>query len=106
MLRDSLIKLIDIMRLYSTPGDVTSEEHMSFCHQALFTNLEYNYLEISIIIDLVKTRGNIIPMVLGETLNGLDLLYEDPTHAYVGNPLLQMWLLDHLVLLDAPNVPH
>lgn len=55
-------------------------------HQLLFINPEYSNLWISIINNPLKAGDNIIPMPLGETLNGLDLFYEYPTHTFIGSP--------------------
>lgn len=87
ILRGSSIRLIDVTRLYSTPDDVTSKEYMPFYYQTLsfylvaqyllYINLEYGDLCISIIINSLKSGGNNILMVLGETFNGLKLVHDE-----------------------------
>ncbi|KAI8538464.1 hypothetical protein RHMOL_Rhmol09G0106100 [Rhododendron molle] len=49
-------------------------------------------------------RKNIIPIVLAETLMGLDLFKSRESNVFSGSPrLLQVWLFDKVGLLEAPQ---
>ena len=57
-----------------------------------------------LVIPLSQSR-NIIPMVLAETLNGLDKVQDRFEANFEGSPLLlHMWLLERLNLLPPPSV--
>lgn len=80
MYQGSLIKLSDIIRFYSTPGDAANKEYRTCYHQALcfylvahfllFTDPEYGDHWIFIIITPFKNDGNMTPIALRKMLNG------------------------------------
>ena len=57
------------------------------------------------LLDDVKKKRSLIPMVLAETFHGLDALSRGDTNIFQGSPLLlQVWLMDHMGILSLPTV--
>uniref|UniRef100_A0A2N9EW55 Aminotransferase-like plant mobile domain-containing protein n=1 Tax=Fagus sylvatica TaxID=28930 RepID=A0A2N9EW55_FAGSY len=58
----------------------------------------------AVVLDAIgrMDRENIVPVILGETLNGLDKLKEGMCPYFKGSPLLlQIWLYEHFTLITA-----
>ena len=66
---------------------------------------EFADVRISTLIPQLLQGKSIVPIILAETLNGLDAVVRGETSILLGSPhVLQLWLMDRLALIAPPTV--
>ncbi|KAI8568261.1 hypothetical protein RHMOL_Rhmol02G0184200 [Rhododendron molle] len=113
LLSGGQINIMRLMEWYGPEGDTGDMAWQARRHFALVISVLAAYLLVSptgqVNPSLVSVatqlggRRNVVPMVLAETLIGLDLVASGQTMIFGGSPLLsQLWLSDKLGLIAAP----
>lgn len=110
--------MVDLMKLetsflaHDSEGTLTFtpqiQRTLAFCLIGRFlisTGTLQAPVQICELIAPLLKRHNIIPLVLAETLNGLDKVHGNPKAPLGGSPfLLQMWLLERLNFLSPTTI--
>ncbi|KAA8521697.1 hypothetical protein F0562_012313 [Nyssa sinensis] len=74
-------------------------------HFLLLTDTDIVDARLIGVVDDLGKKGNIVCLILVETLNGLDMVHNGLDHEFSGSPLcLMMWLKDKLALLESPQL--
>ncbi|KAH7850139.1 hypothetical protein Vadar_028441 [Vaccinium darrowii] len=107
---------LNVLRLFADYGptsdllDFTVQNRRMFalcmCLLALYLLVPYDGHPSSVIVGVaaqIEQRRDVVPLVLAETIMGLDAVKVGRTDTFAGSPLLlQMWLCDKVGLLREP----
>ncbi|KAI8574625.1 hypothetical protein RHMOL_Rhmol01G0368700 [Rhododendron molle] len=114
LLNGGQINIMRLMEWFGPKGDTTDTAVQDRRRFALTICMLAAYLLVSpdgrvnpSLVSVATQLGvhrNVVPMVLAETLMGLDLVATGQTETFGGSPLLlQLWLSDKLGLIAAPE---
>ncbi|KAI8537837.1 hypothetical protein RHMOL_Rhmol09G0055100 [Rhododendron molle] len=107
----NIVRLIELYGPEGALGDYVGQAHRRFvlsvytlaAYMLIPANGEVSPSIVSMALQM-DARKNIMPVVLAETLMGLDLVKSGQTSWFSGCPLLlQLWLSDKVGVLEAPE---
>ncbi|KAI8542757.1 hypothetical protein RHMOL_Rhmol08G0164400 [Rhododendron molle] len=114
LVHGGLLDIMGFIESYSLDGNL--EDHAAQAHRrfALSICALATYMLVSAdarvscnlvsIASQMGARKNITPLVLAETIMGMDLVYAGKTNTFSSSPLLlQIWLSDKIGLLEVPQ---
>ncbi|KAI8550608.1 hypothetical protein RHMOL_Rhmol06G0120700 [Rhododendron molle] len=107
----NIVRLIELHGPEGALGDYVGQAHrclvLSICTLAAYMLIPADggvSPSLASIASQMDTRKNIMPVVLAETLMGLDLVKSGQADWFTGCPLLlQLWLSDKVGVLEAPQ---
>ncbi|KAH7862524.1 hypothetical protein Vadar_006040 [Vaccinium darrowii] len=113
LIRNETLNVLRLFADYGPTGDLldfTVQNRRMFalcmCLLALYLLVPYDGHPSSAIVGIaaqIEQRRDVVPMVLAETIMGLDAVKAGRTDTFAGSPLLlQMWLCDKVGLLREP----
>ncbi|KAI8568249.1 hypothetical protein RHMOL_Rhmol02G0184000 [Rhododendron molle] len=113
LVRNGHLNAMRLIELFSPPGDLRDMTYQTRRMIALCMCLLAAYLlvpsaghassALASVVVQVEARKDVIPMVLAETLIGLDKFCSGETETFGGSPLLlQIWLCDKVNVLTIP----
>ncbi|KAH7856490.1 hypothetical protein Vadar_001946 [Vaccinium darrowii] len=113
LIRNETLNVLRLFADYGPTGDLldfTVQNRRMFalcmCLLALYLLVPYDGHPSSAIVGVavqIEQRRDVVPLVLAETIMGLDAVKAGRTNTFAGSPLLlQMWLCDKVGLLREP----